>query len=230
MRHTWTFGLAFCLACGTFACGTDDSSTGTEPDTSADAAADADSGSDAEDDTIEDDVLQRDAATDATPALPEPDRHRASAGPCDPERDDTPFDPDMGPGGDCESHDDCTDGENGRCTNLGRWTTCTYDGCFADSECGDTACICDGGSGGENVCMSGDCQVDADCGEGGWCSPSFGDCGHYSGVVAYYCHTPQDECVNDSECGDTDDSWGGYCAFNPALGYWACSDSECVGK
>ena len=90
-------------------------------------------------------------------------------------------------------------------------------------------CACGGGFWSDNnVCLNdGNCRTDADCGEGGACSPTLGDCGDYAGVVAYYCHTPTDECVDDADCTGT--AGRGYCAYNPAAGHWMCSDAQCVG-
>ncbi len=81
-----------------------------------------------------------------------------------------------------------------------------------------------------NVCMrQGNCRVDADCGADGFCSPSMGECGDYWGVVGWFCRTAEDECVNDSGCNDND-IWGPhYCAYNPAVGRWMCSDAACAG-
>ena len=132
----------------------------------------------------------------------------------------------------CQADDDCADGANGRCTGNGHdgWR-CSYDRCFADADC-DGVCECGGGFRSDNnVCLGGDCQVDSDCGPNGFCSPSFGDCGAYTDVVAYYCHTPEDECVDDADCeGESQFGFAPYCAFNPGAGRWACSDSHCAGK
>ena len=76
--------------------------------------------------------------------------------------------------------------------------------------------------------MAGNCQIDADCGDGGYCSPTQGDCGSYTGIIAYYCHTAQDTCVNDSECIDPERG-PGYCMYRPELGHWQCGYGQCVG-
>jgi hypothetical protein len=76
--------------------------------------------------------------------------------------------------------------------------------------------------------MAGNCQIDADCGDGGYCSPTQGDCGSYSGIIGYYCHTPADTCVNDSECSDPERG-PGYCMYRPELGHWQCGYGQCVG-
>ena len=153
-----------------------------------------------------------------------PEKHRPTAAECDDERPS----PEVSewPGADCQAHSECTEGRNGRCTSH-RWQECTYDACIKDADCGENRiCECEGGwASDNNVCLDGNCRVDADC-PGSWCSPTFGDCGNYSGVVSYYCRTPEDTCLNDSDCTDEPE---GYCAFSPMLNRWACSYSHCVG-
>jgi hypothetical protein len=82
------------------------------------------------------------------------------------------------------------------------------------------------GYSGTNVCKGGNCRTDKDCGAGGYCSPSFGSCGAYLGVVAYYCHTPKDKCVDDADCAA---QGGGDCRYNPVMGAWMCETSACAG-
>lgn len=172
--------------------------------------------------------------TDTGGSLPEPENHRPAPEACDDERPlstDWLPDPETMPGMDCYAHEDCTEGRNGRCSDMGRgWWQCTYDQCLDDDGCaGGGVCSCGGGWGSDaNACLPGNCQVDADCGEGSWCSPSFGDCGDYSGVVAYYCRTPDDQCLNDSGCVDPEQG-PGYCMYSESAGYWLCSYSHCVG-
>ena len=159
--------------------------------------------------------------------------------------------PDLGDRGSCSSHDDCVEdandngvldeGEdqnnngridvNGRCT-LGRFPHCTYDECFTDEVCGGFVCLCEGGrSSDNNVCMrSGNCQTNADCGAGGYCSPSQGSCGNFGGIVGFFCHTAEDLCTNDSDCGpDPQSGRPGSCRFTPESARWECQYSECVG-
>lgn len=129
-------------------------------------------------------------------------------------------------GGECASDADCTAGDNGRCVFGRIGAFCSYDLCFRDSDCAaDEACLCDGSGlgGGGNACVHAGCRTNNDCGPGLACSPTFGSCGHYTGFIGFECHTASDECTEDAECG------AGYCAFDPALGRWACSISECVG-
>ena len=101
-----------------------------------------------------------------------------------------------------------------------------------------------------NACATqSNCRVDSDCGLDGHCSPSLvlkacscasevfckpgsgqctvngvevpcecpGDCGH-----GYFCHTPDDSCVDDSDC-----TVGNTCAFDRASKKWLCTD--CIG-
>lgn len=132
----------------------------------------------------------------------------------------------MGTGvpGMCSSDSQCTSGVDGRCVISGGgalYCSCTYDTCMHDTDCptGQT-CACHGSAyvGGDgNSCVPGNCRVDADCGAGGYCSPSFSlmGCG---GLAGYYCHTPKDACINDSDCGANDN----VCVYDAAAGYWEC--------
>lgn len=79
------------------------------------------------------------------------------------------------------------------------------------------------------------CHVDADCKSvaglgGGYCSPTLGSCGHYSKAVGYYCHTAEDECIDDEDC-KIDGQLGArpYCKFEQSIGHWKCSNQECAG-
>ncbi len=159
-----------------------------------------------------------------------PAQHRAAAAACDHVRPDTEPDPGPSYGGpmDCTQNSDCTDGDNGRCVGNGHdgWH-CTYDECFADSDCPTSSvCACEGGFRSDaNVCLAGNCRTDADCGDSGYCSPSFGSCGSYSGVVGYFCHTCDDECVDDADCG----GGGAYCMFDQSVSHWICSTMMCAG-
>lgn len=129
-------------------------------------------------------------------------------------------------GGGCASDADCTAGDNGRCVFGRIGAFCSYDLCFRDADCAaDEACLCDGSNngGGGNACVHAGCRTNNDCAPGLACSPTFGSCGHYSGFIGFECHTADDECTVDADCG------GGYCAFDPTLAHWACSMSECVG-
>jgi hypothetical protein len=131
--------------------------------------------------------------------------------------------------GDCLRDADCTAGANGRCNNNREYWTCSYDQCFSDAACTSGGpCACEGESGAlGNACLPGNCQTDADCGNAGYCSPTFGGCGNYSGVIAYYCHTRGDACVDDSDCVSPEQA--GYCMYSPEVGHWACGYGQCVG-
>jgi len=131
--------------------------------------------------------------------------------------------------GECVSDADCTAMDNGRCwDNRGYWF-CTYDTCYSDVTCTSGGpCACEGESGSPgNTCLPGNCQTDADCGAKGYCSPTFGTCGNYSGVIAYYCHTSADTCLDDADC--VSSMGAGYCMYSPEVGHWSCGYGQCVG-
>lgn len=125
---------------------------------------------------------------------------------------------------------------------------CSYDACNSDADCpGGVPCDCrkDASSFVANTCVTNsNCAVDADCGLEGFCSPSLigilcvcpstdlcpdsaacyaggtqvpcscGDaCGH-----GYFCHTPSDTCMEDSDC-DSGDS----CSYDRLAGRWRCT-------
>ncbi|MEO8180527.1 MAG: hypothetical protein ABI895_16960 [Deltaproteobacteria bacterium] len=130
--------------------------------------------------------------------------------------------------GECLSDADCTAKDNGRCwENRGDWF-CTYDTCYSDATCSSGGpCACEGESGSPgNTCLPGNCQKDTDCGGNGYCSPTFGTCGDYGGVVAYYCHTAADTCLDDADCRQ---GGAGYCMYSPEVGHWSCGYARCVG-
>ncbi len=134
---------------------------------------------------------------------------------------------------DCEFDTDCIDNMgsvNGRCTLSRGGAICTYDSCFADSDCGTGVCHCEGGwSADNNTCKTaGNCRVDSDCGEGSYCSPSLGSCGDYGGVEGWFCRTCEDECTSDADCPDNVNGGGrGFCGFDGEK--WSCSNDFCVG-
>ena len=156
-----------------------------------------------------------------------PLRHRASATTCPAGRGSEESQiPDAGGNlGSCSSDSDCTQGTNGRCTwsNGGAHIlSCTYDQCGADSDCTGTVCVCraDSSSTDVNFCGSSKsgCRVDADCGAGGYCSPSeSSDTFCFSADSAYFCHTSSDECIDDADCGAD-----GSCNFDPTAKHWKC--------
>jgi hypothetical protein len=153
----------------------------------------------------------------------------------------------------CLHDSECTSGANGRCVPLNApfFTcrgTCSYDECSGDSACpAATPCECRASETvvTANRCVgTSNCRVDADCGPGGFCSPSVvnpfcaclspalcdssshcyagdkevpcscGDaCGH-----GYYCHTGQDQCLDDEDCGA-----GQTCNYDRLEDRWTCS-------
>ncbi|HHO49804.1 MAG TPA: hypothetical protein ENK18_02780 [Deltaproteobacteria bacterium] len=135
-----------------------------------------------------------------------------------------------GYGDGCTAHEDCTDGDEGRCSSFsgrgGPYLQCTYTECLTDADCGGGVCRCAGdGEQDHNTCLpAGDCQTDADCGDD-YCSPSVTSCGPGWGLLGYFCHTRGDECRSDSDCGSDYD----YCAYDEIEGRWTCRDSICVG-
>jgi hypothetical protein len=169
-----------------------------------------------------------------------------------------PCAPDAGPQTQCWLDADCTAGTNGRCFGGGPMacmSSCSYDNCLSDSDCPSSVpcdCRASASDTAANTCMTGsNCRVDADCGPGGYCSPSLvgvfcacvstafcnpdagggcyegnsdgtwtqvpcacGDsCGH-----GYFCHTPQDTCLNDSDCSN-----GSTCDFDLPSQTWICT-------
>lgn len=132
---------------------------------------------------------------------------------------------DGGAPGDCTRDSDCTMGKNGRCLpGFGGpfHLSCSYDSCATDADCMNAACICrsSGTDTGPNFCGSSksNCRVDADCGAGGYCSPSqSSDAFCFSALSAYFCHTPQDECTDDSDCGMNQP-----CSYDPTAMHWKC--------
>jgi hypothetical protein len=146
----------------------------------------------------------------------------------------------------CTQDADCTTGINGRCFEVGPMacmTDCSYDTCFSDSDCpSNQPCECrqSASDSTANQCETGgNCRIDADCGQGGYCSPSqvnnfclcpspalcgpgtscspgpcaCGDsCGH-----GYFCHTPVDTCVDDSDCD------GATCNYDTVNNRWSCA-------
>jgi hypothetical protein len=130
----------------------------------------------------------------------------------------------------CELDTDCTAGVDGRCTRS-NGCSCTYDECASDAACATgQLCDCRDAWDGSSTCLPTNCRTDSDCGSCGYCSPTFGSCGKYEGVTGWACHTAQDTCTNDSDCQTVDGGFvTAYCAYQPELGHWACSISQCSG-
>lgn len=130
----------------------------------------------------------------------------------------------------CLQDSDCTAGTNGRCGNAGgpAGCSCSYDTCTQDTDCatGQT-CACHGSPYNDsgNTCVAGNCRVDADCGSGGYCSPTAPTGGWCGDVAGYYCHRPNDLCIDDSDCrgGNGPDGFGsGFCEYSQTNGRWEC--------
>jgi hypothetical protein len=117
----------------------------------------------------------------------------------------------------CGSDDDCTEHANGHCSHYMvkgiRWDSCNYDQCYTDADCGGTAvCEC---SDFEHRCMRwSNCRVDADCGDRGWCAPSYD---YRMNLQGYYCRTLADRCIDSSSCD------GMPCAFDDRERVWSCA-------
>jgi hypothetical protein len=122
-----------------------------------------------------------------------------------------------GDGATCAKDDDCTAGRNGRCMGVGtrvRSETCTYDACLVDADCktgGPCECSALG-----NTCLAGNCRTDADCGDDGSCGQAR-DAGCGAQTSSYYCRTPDDTCLEDSDCGAN-----ARCTYSPELAHWGC--------
>ncbi|MBN2525037.1 MAG: hypothetical protein JXR76_01500 [Deltaproteobacteria bacterium] len=200
----------------------DDTDTDTDTDADSDSVNDSDTGS----------ISDTDSETDTgTIDFREPEIHRPEAINC--ENVHSPEEPPLDAEGNCQQHSDCTEGQNGKCVQLGIGARgyeyyCVYDTCYLDAECeqeGMNLCFCSARE--EAHCFQyGNCQVDADCGDGGYCSPSSSDhCGYYRYIDGFYCHTPRDTCMDDKDC--TEDE---FCNFDVYRNLWNCVpyDNGCM--
>jgi hypothetical protein len=146
-----------------------------------------------------------------------------------------PVNPDGG-GISCSASADCPACPNGltdRCMrsysmSTGTITYCLCDDCNSDQDCGPTGvCNCDGTLGQTpnigNQCIAGNCRVDADCGPVGFCSPTFGSDNGVLFIEGYYCHTPKDQCRDDSDCPFK------HCSYSPEAGTWTCFFDSVAG-
>lgn len=156
-------------------------------------------------------------SADEEPRVPKV--HRAASVSCI--RTRGPGSPGSDPHG-CQSDADCG-GINGRCYTWYTNNICTFDACFTDADCSDgKLCECardetnGGGSLGHHCVGTGNCRVDADCGANGFCSPSYG-WDRRSGSEGYFCHTPNDQCIDDSDCPNS-----APCHFNQQSARWEC--------
>jgi hypothetical protein len=103
--------------------------------------------------------------------------------------------------------------------------------CFKDGDCGGKGtCNCDTRG---NYCLPGNCRVDADCGKGGFCSPSWALCSLHGPYrpLGYYCHTAADECMRDEDCPRPKKEGYGpsstRCTYSQPLGRWTCMSEIC---
>ena len=172
-----------------------------------------------------------------------PKRHRAESLPCPQGRGPGSFtnfcdlDLDAGfPPGEsgCTLDSQCAAGLAGRCLTIwgpmppGCLGQCSYDQCLSDADCSDNVpCECRTSESAQdaNLCAAGgNCRIDADCGPSGYCSPSeIGElcacegsrpCGEHG----YFCHTPNDTCFEDEDCG-----LGEECSYVLLSQSWACA-------
>jgi hypothetical protein len=128
---------------------------------------------------------------------------------------------------DCQTDSQCTSGVSGRCESNGGGPAgchCSYDTCTHDNVCKGGPCACHGSAhlSGGNVCAPGNCQVDSDCGAGGFCSPSLSPTSCYS-LAGYYCHTRGDQCVDDTDCGAGN---GESCMYDVGAQRWQCQQTN----
>lgn len=144
------------------------------------------------------------------------------------------FDPRAGD--ECTSDAMCTARPNGRCLfDASRGNgLCSYDGCTTDADCaGNQVCHCrlSETSNQPNICLPGNCRIDADRGSSGACSLSWvpgarppweGDGGPgftTAFSTGYFCHTSADCCSNNSDCTPNGSHYD-YCLFS--TNKWTC--------
>jgi hypothetical protein len=129
-------------------------------------------------------------------------------------------------GDECTSDAACMANANGRCLLIGGNGRCSYDSCARDEDCPGTAvCECrpNEASNNPNVCISGDCRIDADCGATGYCSrskiPGVGESSFGPFSSGYFCHTEKDCCMDNSDC-TANGPHGDFCLFGKQR--WDC--------
>ena len=178
-------------------------------------------------------LLGRDGAIGDASGNRVPQNHRLVAETCAAERGTRPVPDSCSVDGgtqltSCLRDSDCREGTNGRCSAMsaGCYTSCSYDDCSADSDCGvRVPCHCRTSPTdfSNNWCVSNsNCSIDADCGPDGYCSPSLvgvlGDCPGCG--AGYFCHTANDKCLDDSDCTAGIEPT---CAYDFRSGSWACA-------
>jgi len=186
--------------------------------------------------------LDRSTPTDAPFDAPgrTPLRHRPASTACSAERPAATTKSDPWPTATCDVDSDCTAGLNGRCwvgvslggVDAGAFRYCSYDECRTETDCPSTGtrrvCLCRGPEIplAPNRCVPAECSTDADCGPGSFCSPSPRDWMYPTYVVAgYFCHTPDDECIDDRDC-DPPDAFSRLCSFDISARRWRCMRGE----
>jgi hypothetical protein len=128
----------------------------------------------------------------------------------------------------------CPNGLTDRCFSSGGAgqsgaSSCRCDECNSDQDCGPTGvCACEGADPGQtgtvgDFCVSANCRVDADCGPGGFCSPTWFSQFAVLVIEGYYCHTPNDQCHDDSDCGSS------RCSYSLEAGLWICFNNGVAG-
>jgi hypothetical protein len=139
----------------------------------------------------------------------------------------------MGPPNECTKDSQCVSGNSGRCVESGGgvlFCACTYDTCQHDTDCpANELCACHGSPytfNQGNTCKPGNCRVDADCGAGGYCSPSYQtmSCGSLEG---YFCHTPNDQCIDDTDCPSSQGP--AVCVYSSTNSRWECHQEALCG-
>jgi hypothetical protein len=227
------------LACGGSTAGTTtapDSGSTSDSGSGSDAQSAADSTSSSDAQSAADSMLGSDAPPppDSSSGGEVPIQHRPSGAACPQQRgpgmlpSGCPWDAGLMPM--CLHDSDCTQGNSGRClpatlTPLPCAVACSYDECFADTDCpSNQPCDCrqSATDNAPNTCVGGSqCRIDSDCGPGRYCSPSAGY-GSFNCGYAYFCHTAADTCVNDTDC----DS--GRCQYDSTAGHWHCGGPLCA--
>ena len=109
------------------------------------------------------------------------------------------------PGSECRADEDCTEGDQGRCSRSGDTGAfgCTYDCCYEPSDCPSwLRCACGVGPQQHNACLLADCTGPEDCGDFA-CDVSWGCEGPGQigdGNAQFRCHTALDACQSDADC------------------------------
>jgi hypothetical protein len=134
----------------------------------------------------------------------------------------------------CTSANDCGADAGLACAK----GACALDSCTTDDDCGaGRVCACFGAVSADepsirgNVCSApGNCRVDADCPTEQVCSPSYTMTCASPFAVTYACHTPNDDCSNDTDCTSPEHfAPENLCTWQPERGRWGCVAFGCGG-